>query len=97
MEHEIVDVSAGITEADVPAMKRAQKAIRDAVAMVPGADQEESRLRAFAAAAAVFVAMTGCPVEILWYQRPDFVRRCSGDGKVKSFELDGDVPDRLHS
>ena len=83
-ENQVRDVIDGITEEEVQALARAQKGMRDTLTEVIGADQVESRLRAFTAVAAMLTGMTGSPVEVVWYERPDLIQRCGADGKVRT-------------
>ena len=88
------DMRDGMTEEDMQALVPIQKNMRDLIARTPGADQVESRLRAYTMFAATATAMQGQPVVVSWCETQGVIHQCHADGTVKTVTA---VPDgRTH-
>lgn len=85
------DMVEAITEGDARVMARIQEDIREAVTRVPGADYEESRLRAFTLVASTLTALVGAPVVVSWCREPGVIEQCHADGSVVTMSVD-DAP-----
>ena len=88
------DMRDGMTEEDERVLIPIQKDMRDLIARVPGADQMESRLRAFTMFASIATALQGQPVVVSWCETMGVIHQCYADGRVKTVTA---VPDgRTH-
>ena len=88
MQGDVRDMVDGMSEADARTLADFHKGLRNLIARVPGADQDESRLRAFTMIACTCTEMMGCPVQVAVYPKRDRVLQCQADGKVKRLDVE---------
>ena len=90
MTKNVRDMVEGMSEADARAMAQVQQYLRDVIARVPGADQVESRLRAFTLLASTCTSMMGAPVVVTWCEAEGVLHQCHADGKVRTTTVAGE-------
>ena len=89
-EEELRDMLEGMTEDEVRRMAQIGNTMRECITRAPGADQLESRLRAFTLFASVATASMGAPVVVDYFPAPDRLLQCRADGKVKTLTVRDD-------
>ena len=90
MDGDVRDMLDGMTEDEARRMAEIGNTMRECIASAPGADQLESRLRAFTLFASAASMLMGGPVVVDYLPTEDRLLQCRGDGTVKTLTVRDD-------